>query len=86
VVEHFLGKEEATGSIPVAGSRKVQLFKVFKRLRVMAKNRKTTHLVCEVCKERNYTQVVSKKRTIGSLKLSKYCFRCRKHNDHKETK
>jgi large subunit ribosomal protein L33 len=52
----------------------------------MAKNRKTTHLVCETCKERNYTQVVSKKRTIGSLKLSKYCPRCRQHNDHKETK
>ena len=34
----------------------------------MAKNRVTTHLVCEQCKERNYTQVVSKKRTVGSLK------------------
>ena len=27
----------------------------------MAKNRVTTHLACEECKERNYTQVVSKK-------------------------
>ena len=52
----------------------------------MAKNRVTTHLACEECKERNYTQVVSKKRTVGSLKLNKYCSRCRKHNDHKETK
>ncbi len=51
----------------------------------MAKNRVTTHLSCEVCKERNYTQVAGK-RTVGSLKLSKYCFRCRKHNPHKETK
>lgn len=52
----------------------------------MAKNRTTTHLVCEECKERNYTQVVNKKRTAGALKLSKYCSRCRKHNMHKETK
>jgi len=52
----------------------------------MAKNRVTTHLVCENCKERNYTQVVSKKRSVGSLKLKKYCSRCRKHSAHKETK
>lgn len=52
----------------------------------MAKNRVTTHLVCEICKERNYTQVVTKKRTIGSLHLNKHCWRCRKHNFHKETK
>ena len=27
----------------------------------MAKNRVTTHLACEQCKERNYTQVVLRK-------------------------
>jgi large subunit ribosomal protein L33 len=52
----------------------------------MAKNRITTHLSCEACKERNYTQVLGKKRAIGSLKLSKYCPHCRKHGVHKETK
>ncbi|HZW61461.1 MAG TPA: 50S ribosomal protein L33 [Candidatus Babeliales bacterium] len=52
----------------------------------MAKNRVTTHLSCTVCKERNYTQVAGKKRTVGSLKLSKFCSHCRKHNEHKETK
>ncbi|MCL4360751.1 50S ribosomal protein L33 [Candidatus Dependentiae bacterium] len=52
----------------------------------MAKNRVTTHLACESCKERNYSQVVGKKRTAGSLKLSKYCSRCRVHSMHKETK
>jgi large subunit ribosomal protein L33 len=52
----------------------------------MAKNRVITHLACEQCKERNYTQVVSKKRSVGSLNLSKYCWRCRKHNGHKESK
>ena len=52
----------------------------------MAKNRVTTHLACEVCKERNYSQVVSKKRTAGALRLNKFCARCRKHNAHKESK
>jgi len=52
----------------------------------MAKNKTTTHLVCESCKERNYTQVVSKKRAAGSLNLNKYCSRCRKHKKHKESK
>ncbi|NBQ16797.1 50S ribosomal protein L33 [bacterium] len=52
----------------------------------MAKNRVTTHLSCGSCKERNYTQVASKKRTVGSLQLKKYCSRCRKHCPHKEAK
>lgn len=52
----------------------------------MAKNTVTTHLACEACRERNYTQVVTKKRTVGSLKLKKFCSRCRKHGPHKETK
>ncbi len=52
----------------------------------MAKNRITTHLTCGQCKERNYTQVASKKRTVGALKLKKFCSRCRKHQEHKETK
>jgi len=52
----------------------------------MAKNRVTTHLACEACKQRNYTQVVSKKRTVGSLVLKKYCRHCRRHAVHKETK
>jgi large subunit ribosomal protein L33 len=53
----------------------------------MAKKKKVfTRLECEDCKERNYSQEVSGKRSIGSLKLSKYCSRCRKHTKHKETK
>ena len=52
----------------------------------MAKNRVITSLSCEKCKNRNYTQVVSKKRTVGSLQLKKYCARCRQHFPHKETK
>jgi large subunit ribosomal protein L33 len=52
----------------------------------MAKNRITTHLACEICKERNYTNVIAKKRAAGALNLSKFCSRCRKHRVHKETK
>jgi len=52
----------------------------------MAKNRTITHLACEKCKERNYTQVVGKNRAAGSLKIKKFCSRCRKHQLHKETK
>ncbi|MDP3889388.1 MAG: 50S ribosomal protein L33 [bacterium] len=52
----------------------------------MAKNKVITHLACSQCKERNYTQKVGKKRTIGSLKLNKFCSRCRKHQEHKESK
>ncbi|MCA9770055.1 50S ribosomal protein L33 [Candidatus Dependentiae bacterium] len=52
----------------------------------MAKNRVTTHLACGQCKNRNYTQVVSKKRQTGSLALKKFCRFCRMHTAHKETK
>ncbi len=38
----------------------------------MAKNRVTTHLACESCKERNYTQVLTKKRTMGSLNVRSF--------------
>ncbi|HEX2977718.1 MAG TPA: 50S ribosomal protein L33 [Candidatus Babeliales bacterium] len=50
------------------------------------KKRVITALSCEQCRERNYSQVVSGKRSVGSLQLSKYCSHCRKHTMHKETK
>jgi len=53
----------------------------------MAKRKRViTALVCGECKERNYTQLVSKKRTVGSLNLKKFCGRCRQHREHKEAK
>ena len=55
----------------------------------MAKVKKIiTHLSCENCKSRNYTQLVNKNRKAGSLNLKKFCFykNCRKHTSHKETK
>ena len=52
----------------------------------MAKNRVFTHLSCEGCKERNYSQLVSKTRKAGTLSLKKFCSRCRIHTLHKESK
>jgi large subunit ribosomal protein L33 len=53
----------------------------------MAKRKKViTHLVCTEDKSKNYTQVVSKTRQVGSLTLPKFCAKCRKHTAHKEIK
>ncbi|TET33399.1 50S ribosomal protein L33 [Candidatus Dependentiae bacterium] len=52
----------------------------------MAKNKVITQLVCTECKMRNYTQRLTKTRTIGSLNIKKFCAKCRKHHLHKETK
>lgn len=55
----------------------------------MAKVKKiTTYLACEVCKSRNYTQVINKNRKVGSLILNKFCAYkiCRQHRLHKEAK
>jgi ribosomal protein L33 len=56
----------------------------------MAKIKKVfTHLACEVCKSRNYTQRINtKNRKIGSLLLHKFCQykTCRTHRLHKEAK
>ena len=82
-VEHFLGKGEVTGSNPVAGSRG---YSTNVQDALMAKNKVITHLMCTACKDRNYTQRIGKKRTIGSLNLKKFCSKCKKHHVHKETK
>ncbi|MEW6499711.1 MAG: 50S ribosomal protein L33 [Cyanobacteriota bacterium] len=52
----------------------------------MAKERVVSHLACEKCRGRNYTQVVTRNRKLGDLKLSKFCPVCREHTVHKETK
>lgn len=52
----------------------------------MAKNRTIVHLECETCGIKNYSKRVSKKRAFGKLSLSKFCARCRRHAQHKETK
>lgn len=43
-------------------------------------------LVCEVCGLVNYVTEKNKINTTTPLKLKKYCRKCKKHTDHKETK
>jgi len=43
-------------------------------------------LVCEVCHAVNYVVEKNKVNTTSSLKLNKFCQKCRKHTVHKETK
>ena len=49
-------------------------------------NRVILQLECTTCKERNYSTNKNKRTTPDKLELSKYCSRCRKHTNHKETK
>jgi large subunit ribosomal protein L33 len=43
-------------------------------------------LQCGDCKSRNYVTTKNKKTTPERLEFKKFCRRCRKHTDHKETK
>ncbi|MCL5676090.1 MAG: 50S ribosomal protein L33 [Patescibacteria group bacterium] len=42
-------------------------------------------LVCTVCDSRNYLTTRNKLNTTEKLGLKKYCKKCRKHTQHKET-
>jgi large subunit ribosomal protein L33 len=42
-------------------------------------------LICTVCQTRNYITSKNKLENKEKLLLSKYCRKCRKHTDHKET-
>jgi large subunit ribosomal protein L33 len=54
--------------------------------RAKAMNRTIITLECNVCKERNYTTTKNKRTMTDKLVKPKFCPRCRKHTDHKETK
>jgi large subunit ribosomal protein L33 len=43
-------------------------------------------LECGICRERNYSTTKNKRTMQEKVELSKYCRRCRKHTDHKESK
>ena len=43
-------------------------------------------LACEECKERNYVTTKNKTNTRERLALKKYCWRCRSHTPHRETR
>ena len=42
-------------------------------------------MVCSVCKSRNYLTTRNKLNTQEKLVLKKYCKKCKKHTEHKET-
>lgn len=42
-------------------------------------------LICTVCKSQNYITSRNKVNTTEKIVLKKYCRKCRKHTEHKET-
>ena len=52
----------------------------------MAGNRDIIQLQCTTCKRKNYTTTKNKRTTPGKLAFNKYCPRCHKHTEHRETK
>ena len=43
-------------------------------------------LACVECKERNYITKKNRRNDPDRLELKKFCPRCRKHTDHRETR
>lgn len=43
-------------------------------------------LACAECKQRNYYMKKNKRNDPDRLEMRKYCWFCRKHTEHKETK
>ncbi len=41
-------------------------------------------LICDRCKQKNYTTTKNKKRTTDKLEFKKFCRTCRSHALHKE--
>ena len=70
-VEHSLGKGEVIGSNPIAGSKALQSIDLVDFLydtAIMAKrNRVTTQLVCEQCKERTPKIKIDHINPVGTL-------------------
>ena len=53
----------------------------------MAKdNRPIITLACTTCRSRTYGTTKNRKNDPDRLEMSKFCPRCRKHQNHKETK
>ena len=43
-------------------------------------------LACTECKERNYITKKNRRNDPDRMELKKFCPRCRKHTDHRETR
>ena len=95
LVEHVLGKDEASGSIPLGGFFKTLIFcdsgygipAVSGGAQESEINmRETIHFQCTVCNRINYNSTKDKKQNPERLELNKFCASCRKRTPHKETK
>lgn len=42
-------------------------------------------LICQICKSQNYITSKNKLNSKEKIVLKKYCRRCRKHTEHKES-
>ena len=79
LVEHFLGKEEVIGSIPIASSNESEEDEGITMRDIIT-------LECTECKRRNYSTTKNKKKQTGRVEYKKYCPWCKKRTPHKETK
>jgi large subunit ribosomal protein L33 len=79
LVEHFLGKEEVIGSIPIASSNELEEDEGTTMRDIIT-------LECTDCKRRNYSTTKNKKKQTGRVEYKKYCPWCKKRTPHKETK
>ena len=79
LVEHFLGKEEVIGSIPIASSNEYGEQEGMTMRDIIT-------LECTDCKRRNYSTTKNKKKQTGRVEYKKYCPWCKKRTPHKETK
>ena len=47
--------------------------------------REIVAMICQVCKSQNYVTMRNKVNMEGKLVLKKFCKRCKKHTEHKES-
>jgi large subunit ribosomal protein L33 len=89
-VEHFLGKEEVTGSNPVVGFP--NFYEADQNAGHITQNAELTimrdliSLSCDTCKSRNYTTSKNKKTQTDKFSIKKFCPKCRSHTLHREGK
>ena len=95
LVEHVLGKDEASGSKPLGGFFKILIFcdsveRIINSIGGAQESginmRETIHFQCTECSRINYNSTKDKKQNPERLELKKFCAFCRKRTPHKETK
>ena len=94
-VEHVLGKDGVTGSIPVGGftPRRRNRFFAFNRITISRPfyynfniMREPIQFQCTECSRINYSATKDKKKHPDRIEVKKFCPFCRKHVLHKELK